>query len=79
MPCSIKHLAASGEVRDIKDALQTAGFQPAYAQRGEELNPKRLKDWICADKKGALNIMVGKQQKTLTELKLELFEGNMKT
>lgn len=29
--------------RGIKCALQAEGFQPAYAPRGEELNPKRLK------------------------------------
>ncbi len=28
--------------RGIKCAPQAAGFQPAYAPRGEELNPKRL-------------------------------------
>jgi|CXWL01.1.fsa_nt_gi hypothetical protein len=33
--------------RGIKYALQTAGFQPACAPRGEELNPKRLKEMWC--------------------------------
>jgi len=29
--------------RGIKCALQTAGFQPAFAPRGEELNPEEIK------------------------------------
>jgi len=29
--------------RGIKNALQTAGFQPALAPRGEELNPEEIK------------------------------------
>ena len=29
--------------RGIKSALQTAGFQPAFAPRGEELNPEEIK------------------------------------
>ncbi|WMJ08630.1 hypothetical protein [Nitrosomonas sp. sh817] len=28
--------------RGIKSALQTAGFQPAFAPRGEELNPEEI-------------------------------------
>lgn len=30
--------------RGIKSALQTVGFQPAFAPRGEELNPEEIKD-----------------------------------
>jgi len=32
--------------RGIKCALQTAGFQPAYAPRGEELNPIEINDTV---------------------------------
>ena len=33
----------------IKSALQTAGFQPAFAPRGVELNPEEIKK-TCSQK-----------------------------
>jgi len=32
--------------RSINCALQSAGFQPAFAPMGGELNPHRLKDFV---------------------------------
>jgi len=39
-----KNKAPRRKQRDIKSALQTAGFQPAFAPRGEELNPEEIKN-----------------------------------
>ncbi len=39
----INNKAPRRKQRGIKSALQTAGFQPAFAPRSKELNPEEIK------------------------------------
>ena len=43
MNWSAANKAPRRKQRGIKSALQTAGFQPAFAPRGEELKPEEIK------------------------------------
>ncbi len=50
---SISNKAPRRKQRGIKSALQTAGFQPAFAPRGEELNPEEIKIFPVFSKNSA--------------------------